>query len=251
MLMHPDEYRVMFEVEDNYWWYRGFRILLEALLARYAPSDKEHAMILDAGCGTGANLALLAKYGHAIGIDISEEALGFCRARDIPSQRVLTASATDLPFVSATFDLITSFEVICNIRDDEQAFSEIARVLKPGGRMIVQLPAYQWLWGAHDIAVGHQRRYDVRDLAKKLSDAGFEIERVMRANMSLLPFVAAIRLTSRRVPINGTQAQSDLQMALPGSINSGLAAFYSAEMRLAARVNLPFGLSVIGIAKKK
>ena len=250
MLMHADEYRVMFEVEDNYWWYRGFRVLLESLLKRYAPGQR-NAKILDAGCGTGANLVLLEKYGHSIGVDISAEALEFCRARGISSDRTINASATELPFHSATFDLATSFEVICNIPNDAQAFSEVARVLKPGGRFIVQLPAYQWLWGAHDVAVSHQRRYDGHDLRAKLSFAGFEVERIMHANMSLLPFVAVIRLTSRRAPLNGTQAHSDLQMALPRTINSALAAYYSLEMQLAARMNLPFGLSVIGIARKR
>jgi SAM-dependent methyltransferase len=250
MLMHPGEYRVMFEIEDNYWWYRGFRVLLESLLARYAPADRKDTMILDAGCGTGANLTLLAKYGHTIGVDLSEEALEFCRARGIPSERLFAGSVTDLPFSSTTFDLVTSFEVICNIRDDAQSFAELARVLKPGGRLIVQLPAHQSLWGAHDVAVGHQRRYDARDLGSKLVTAGFEIERVMYSNMTLLPFVAAIRWTTRRAPSNGTQAQSDLQMPLPRVINLMMGAWYSAEMRLAARVNLPFGLSVIGIARK-
>ena len=248
--MLPDEYRVMFEVEDNYWWYRGFRVLLQALLARYAPSGHRDTKILDAGCGTGANLVLLEKYGHAIGVDISEEALSFCHARGISRDRTINASVVELPFRSSTFDLVTSFEVICNIRDDAQAFSEIARVLKPGGRLIVQLPAHQWLWGTHDVAVGHQRRYDVRNLGSKLTAVGLQVERLMHANMSLLPFVAAIRLTNRRAPLSGTQAQSDLQITLPGSINSALAAFYSLEMQLAARVNLPFGLSVIGIARK-
>ena len=152
MAMRPREYRVMFEIEEDYWWYRGLRALLAELLARYA-SDR-CTRILDAGCGTGANLQLLLEHGDAIGIDIAEEAITFCRARGIPPDRALVASLLVLPFPDYHFYLCFSFDVICNIEDDVSAFREIARVLKPGGRVIVQLPAYRCLWSAHDVAVG-------------------------------------------------------------------------------------------------
>src|SRR5437870_1781546 len=95
MLMYPDEYRVMFEIEDDYWWYRGLRELIKNLLAQYAPARATLPMILDVGCGTGANLKLLQSYGNAIGVDISEQAIGFCRARGIPENRMFLASAID------------------------------------------------------------------------------------------------------------------------------------------------------------
>jgi SAM-dependent methyltransferase len=247
MLMLPDEYRVMFEIEDNYWWYRGLRALLRDLLARYAPRD---ATILDAGCGTGANLKMLQSYGRAIGIDISEQALAFCHARGIPQDRALLASVTDLPFEDSLFDLAVSFDVICNIADDVSAFAEVARVLKPGGRFIVQLPAYQWLWSAHDVAVGHQRRYDARSAREKLTRAGLRVERIMHTNSLFLPFVAIERVVRRRDIHNSDVVESDLQMQLPRVLNSSLAALYGIEMRAAARVNFPFGLSIIAIASK-
>jgi SAM-dependent methyltransferase len=177
MLMYPDEYRVMFEIEDRYWWYRGIRMLLTHWLERYAPQNRSRSMILDIGCGTGANLALMRPYGAAIGIDISEQALAFCRARGIPMNRLFLASAADLPFLNSQFDLAISFDVICNLADDVQAFSEVARVLKPGARFLVQMPAYQWLWSMHDVAVRHQRRYDAPAIRKKLKAVGFEVER--------------------------------------------------------------------------
>src|SRR2546430_11297777 len=93
MLMYPDEYRVMFQIEDDYWWYRGLRVLLKNLLAQYLPGNISRPMILDVGCGTGANLKLLQSYGNAFGVDISEQAIGFCRTRGIPQSRTFLASA--------------------------------------------------------------------------------------------------------------------------------------------------------------
>jgi SAM-dependent methyltransferase len=239
----------MFKIEDGYWWYRA-RALLMQWLDRYAPQDRSHAMILDIGCGTGANLALMQSYGTAIGVDISEHALAFCRARGIPSERTFQASAEDLPFSSARFDLAISFDVICNIAEDARAFSEVSRVLRPGARFIVQLPAYQWLWSMHDVAVGHQRRYDAHSLRKNLLAAGFEIERLTFANMLLMPFIAAMRMTIRRAKLNGRPIRSDL-VKLPRVINSPLSALFMAEMRAVSRVNLPYGLSVIALARKQ
>ena len=249
MLMHPDEYRVMFELEDAFWWYRGLRVLLTGLLARYASAGTA-PMILDAGCGTGANLKLLESYGHALGVDISEQAIGFCRARGIPDDRVMQASVTDLPFRDGFFDLAVSFDVICNVVDDVSALAEVGRVLKPRGVFIVQLPAYQWLWSRHDVAVGHKWRYTARSMREKMSQAGFAIERLTHVNTLFFPFVAARRRLDRRALENGHNIRSEVS-PLPRPLNSLLSALYTAEMRTASRVDLPYGLSVIAVARKK
>lgn len=244
MLMYPNEYRVMFELEDRYWWYRGVRTLLRTWLNRYAPRP---ALILDGGCGTGANLQLLQQYGTALGIDIAEVAIDFCRARGIAPNNLALASLTELPFPNNFFDVVISLEVICNIADDQRAFDEIARVLKPGGRAIVQVPAYQWLWSRHDVAVGHQRRYAARDVRAKLLRAGMHIERLTHANVLMLPVIAARRLL-RRLYTDAT-IRSDLT-PLPRVLNALLGAFYIAEMQLVARVDMPCGVSLIALARK-
>lgn len=242
--MYPAEYRVMFELEDRYWWYRGVRTLIKAWLDRYAPRD---ARILDGGCGTGANLELLQQYGAAIGVDISDQAIDFCRARGI--KRAFIASLNELSFPNDFFDLAISFEVICNIADDQTTFAEIARVLKPGGRLIVQVPAYQWLWSMHDVAVGHQRRYSARDLRVKLARAGMTIERLTHANALMFPAIAAERLL-RRVFGEGKTIRSDLA-PLPRVVNAILSALYAAEMRFVARTDVPFGVSLLALARKQ
>ena len=251
MLMRPEEYRVMFEIENAYWWYRGLRTLLKSLLKHRVRLDARHALILDAGCGTGANLRMLQEYGCAIGIDISSQAIAFCHRRGISPDRAFAASVTDLPFAQNKFDLAVSFDVICNIPDDENAFAQVARVVKPGGYFIVQLPAYQWLWSMHDVAVGHQRRYSARDVRAKLAQAGFQVERVLHTNALLLPFAILGRLHRRRVLERGSEIESDLQVELPRLLNALLSVIYRIEIKLEAHLDSPFGLSVIAIAKKR
>ncbi len=247
MAMRPREYRVMFEIEEDYWWYQGLRALLLELLARYVPDP--HMRILDAGCGTGANLQLLLEHGDAIGVDIAEEAIEFCRARGIPPDHTLLASLLELPFPDNFFELSFSFDVICNIDDDVAAFGELCRVLKPGGRLIAQLPAYRFLWSAHDVAVGHKHRYTAPELARRIERVGLRVERVTYLNALLFPFEVVARLWRRPESANGN-AHSDL-VPLPRPVNSALAQLFRAEMRAAPRVRFPYGLSLLVVARKE
>lgn len=246
MAMLPREYRVMFEIEEEYWWYRGLRVLLKQLLDRYAARDRS-TRILDAGCGTGKNLQLFLERGDARGIDIAAQAIHFCRLRGIPAERALVASLLDLPFPDQFFELAFSFDVICNIQDDVAAFAEIRRALKPDGRLIVQLPAYPFLWSAHDVAVGHKHRYTARTLRDRISRAGFHIETLTYLNTTLFPFIALLRF-ARRQAANG-HAHSDLT-PLPHVLNEGLSRIFSAEARRVLDWHLPYGISLLAIARR-
>ncbi len=246
MAMLPREYRVMFEIEEDYWWYRGLRVLLQELIAQYVAANGA-TKILDAGCGTGKNLQLLAKHGDAWGVDIAQEAIQFCRMRGIRTERTLVASLLELPFPENFFDLALSFDVICNIEHDAAAFQEIRRTLKPGGRMIVQLPAYRFLWSAHDVAVGHKHRYMARDLRAKIERAGFRVEKLTYLNMALFPLIALLRFARR--PSAHDNAHSDLT-PLPQPINSVLTRVFSAEMRAAPYHRFPYGISLLAVARR-
>ncbi len=247
MAMLPREYRVMFEIEHEYWWYRGLRVLVEELLKRYAAREGS-TKILDAGCGTGKNLQMFLERGDAWGVDIAREAIEFCRMRGIPKERALVASLLELPFPDQFFELAFSFDVICNIQDDVAAFAEIRRALKPNGLLIAQLPAYQWLWSTHDVAVGHKYRYAANDLREKISRAGFRVETLTYLNTALFPFIALLRFARRPAAVNG-HAHSDLT-PLPRVVNESLARVFSAEMRGALKRNMPYGISLLAIARR-
>lgn len=247
MAMLPREYRVMFEIEEDYWWYRGLRVLLQELIAKYVASDGS-AKILDAGCGTGKNLQLLSRHGDAWGVDIAEEAIQFCHMRGIRPERTLLASLLELPLPDQLFDVAFSFDVICNIQHDVAAFQEIRRTLKPNGRMIVQLPAYDFLWSAHDVAVGHKYRYTAQGLREKIERAGLRVETLTYLNMTLFPLIALLRF-ARRPAASDKHAHSDLT-PLPGPINRVLTRLFSAEMRAAPRHRFPYGISLLAVARR-
>jgi len=244
--MLPREYRVMFELEEEYWWYRGVRVLIADLLARYSSRDGA-TRILDAGCGTGRLLEMFLACGDARGVDIADEAIRFCRMRDIPADRALVASLLELPFPDRYFDLAFSLDVICNIEADVASMTEICRTLKPGGRLIAQLPAYHWLWSAHDVAVGHKYRYTRNGLRAKILQAGFQIETITYMNTALLPLVALLRFARR--PAAHGNARSDLT-PLPRVLNEGLARLFCAEMRGALDRRAPFGVSLLAVARR-
>ncbi len=245
--MDPSEYEVMYQVEFRHWWYLGMEAITRAMLDHWLPC-KTNLRILDAGCGTGAALTTyLKEYGITTGVDISPLALSFCRMRD--ASRLSHASILDLPFASASFDLVASFDVLYEraVESDLAALNEFARVLAPGGFLLLRLPAYDWLRGAHDQVIHTARRYTVKRIAGLLQQSGLNTVHLSYANMFLFPLAAAKRLSERLLP--GRRAASDLEMKT-GPLNGILHRVLAAEAPLASSHRLPFGLSVIALAKK-
>jgi SAM-dependent methyltransferase len=245
--MRPEEYAIMRRAEDHHWWYHGMQKITQALLNRlYTPGTG--LRILDAGCGTGAAMtSYLAKYGRVTGVDLAAEALGFCVLRGL--KRLLRASVSQLPFANETFDLIVSCDAVSDggVPDDVAALREFARVLVPGGHLLLRLPAYNWLRGKHDEAVRIRRRYTRGDIAQRLVKAGLIIEHLSYANTFLFPVVLFKRLAERIW--TPRDIRSDLTLEA-GPVNQILAAILCAEAPLVARIGLPHGLSVVAIARK-
>jgi ubiquinone/menaquinone biosynthesis C-methylase UbiE len=246
-----EEYRIMREAEDVHWWYRGLRGVMFALLGLdKAPSKGRR--LLDAGCGTGGNMSALKRAGftHVLGFDYSAHGIYFCRQRGLDN--LCQSSLMAVPFRDNSLESVISCDVINDegLPDEMQALRELYRVLAPGGRLFLNLPAYDFLRGEHDKATSVARRYTTGSISGKLRAVGFKIERATYWNMFLFPVVLAVRLSSRlRKGHEREQVRSDIKVpSLP--VNALLAGLLRVEQALLRRVRLPFGSSVAVVAVK-
>lgn len=241
------EYEVMAAVEDRHWWYRGMRALSAAWLdAAYA--DRRDLWILDAGCGTGGNGQFLQRYGSVAGLDISALAVVLGQRR-LPGC-LTRASVAELPFKRESFDLVTSFDVLYHraVIDDQTALGETLRVLRPGGRLLIRLPAYKWLTSEHDRSVHGRHRYTAAEMRGMLEQAGFAVERLSYINSVLLPIPVLQRLLERVVPQQAHESQLELPSPL---VNNALSMALSAEaLWLRQGRRFPAGLSALALARK-
>ncbi|HEX2084319.1 MAG TPA: class I SAM-dependent methyltransferase [Solirubrobacteraceae bacterium] len=228
--MRPDAYAEMAALEDRHWWFRGRRDLLRALLRR-AGVDPRRTRVLDAGCGTGRNLA---EFG-GVGVDPAPEAVAACRARGLD---VVQAPLEALPFGDASFDLLLATDVLEHVDDDVAALRELRRVAAPGALLLVTVPAHPRLWSAHDEALHHRRRYRRAELLARVRAAGWEPVVTTWWNAFLLPPIAAARLVRRRsggTDHGRTPAWADGLLRLPLAL----------EARLVGRgLRLPAGVSL-------
>jgi len=245
--MEAIEYERMFRAEDRHWWYLGMQEITYAILKRFIPPDKD-LKILDAGCGTGQWLSSCqAKSGAAMGFDISPRALKYCRRRHLSD--LAQASVVEIPFKSNHFDLLTSFDVLYerSVKNDLGAMAEFFRVLRPGGLILLRLPAYNWLRGQHDIAIHTARRYNAAQVVRLLQDVGFRTRHTSYANTILFPLAAAKRLLERIIPPDPNS--SDLSMDA-SRFNRLLKIILSSEALPAAHAGLPYGLSILALGQK-
>jgi SAM-dependent methyltransferase len=240
--MNVEEYRRMFEAEERQWWYAGMRAISFSLLDGSLASG---ALILDAGCGTGLNLDHLGSRGAAVGVDLSDEALRFCRQRGTAVARV---DLLALPFADGSFDCVTSFDVLYHrwVEDDHAALREMARVLKPGGVLFLRVPALKMLWGAHDDAVHSRHRYTRGEVRHLLLSESLDVVRLSYGMSFLFPVIAARRLLDRLTGRRG----SDVGF-LPAPIEWAFRSLLLLEARLVKRVSLPLGASVFALARKR
>lgn len=253
--MQKEDYESLYSLEETFWWFAGMReitsVLLDPLLL---PSRKR--VILDAGCGTGGNLAWLRRYagdGQVAGVDLVSEATKFCRER--AEKYLAQASVTDLPFADSVFDLVTSFDVLVQLpgeKADEQALREMYRVLRSGGLAFVRVAAYEWMRSGHDEALGTERRYNLEMLRRRMEAAGFRVLRATYANNLLLPLAAVNRLVLKRIGL--TDHGSDVKPLAPQLqwLNGALKFALTSEARWMKRPGgkLYAGLSAICIAEK-
>jgi SAM-dependent methyltransferase len=240
-------YRAYFELEGRHWWFLGRRkLFLRTLEERFPPAARP-IEVLDFGCGTGAFLEHLDRFGEVSAVDADPSAVSFCHARG-RSEVQVTPPGAQLPFPDDAFDLVTTLDVIEHIDDDVAALTELRRVLRPGGVLLVAVPAFGFLWGKQDEVSHHHRRYTSRTLRRTLTDAGFGVDRTSYFNTLLFPPIAIVRLGRRLLRRPGEQ-QSDFELG-PARLNGILGAVFGAETGLVARWDLPFGVSLLALARK-
>ena len=231
-------YRELFEVEERHWWFRSRRAVVRALLSRtdVPPSPR----ILDAGCGTGANLLEYGRLGQVTGVDAFPEAIELCRGRGLDN--VLEAPVEELPFEPGSFDLLFATDVIEHLDDDVLALRELRRVAADDARLVLTVPAYGWLWSDHDVSVHHRRRYTAERLRASVRAAGWSPAVDTYFFATALPAVAVVR-TLRRRRVNGN-GESDLSLP-PAPVNRLLQLPTLAEAKAIERgARLPAGVSV-------
>ena len=237
-------YANMAEIEDRHWWFVARRQILAAVIARLGLPRP--ARILEAGCGTGGNLAMLSAFGDVVGIEPDDEARAHAAGKgafDVRPGRL----PRDLPVGAADFDLVTGFDVVEHLDDDVGCLRALASCLKPGGRAVFTVPAFAFLWSRHDELHHHKRRYTRARLKAALDSAGFNDVRTTYFNTMLFPLIAAVRL-AKTAAMPGRGAADD--RLPPPPVNRVLRTLFASERHLVGRVTLPVGVSILAVARR-
>jgi SAM-dependent methyltransferase len=245
--METELYEQIAQIEDTHWWYVARRKIIFDWVFKIL-KDYATPTIADIGCGTGRNIAELLNNGcHDIwGVDISLNALGHCKARNL--KNLICADAAHSPFGPEQFDIIMLLDMIEHIENDQKTLNEVFDALRANGRVVIFTPAFQFLWGLQDRVAHHYRRYSKTELRQKLEQAGFVIEKLSFANTFLFPvvFLGRLWIKMRNYKVN-VISENDLH---PPFLNGLLEKTFSAERRFLRTIDFPFGVSLLCIAKK-
>lgn len=238
----PFIYAQMREVEDKHWWFVARRQILQSILATLELPEEAH--ILDAGCGTGGNLAMLQTFGVVSAMEVDDDARQLANARQLA--HVSPGHLPDgLHFPQQRFDLIVLLDVLEHIEDDVASLAALQAQLTANGRIVLTVPAFQALWGPHDVIHHHKRRYRAAQLQDVARASGLVTEYLSYYNLWLFPIVALVRLMQRFLPAQGSQA---LKLPADG-LNTLLTKLFASERHFIPRRTLPFGVSLVAVLK--
>lgn len=241
--MERQAFERMAELDGLHWWYRARRRILEQVIRRFVrpPAD---ARVLEIGCGTGHNLAMLGQFGRLEAVELDDQ------ARALAEQRLGRPIVDEaLPGLATTlrgpYDLIALLDVLEHVDDDRMALTSILGMLSPGGALLLTVPANPWMWTAHDAVHHHHRRYRKADLVARVTAAGYRIEMLSFFNTMLFPLIAAVRLAGKVTK----RQDSDDQLPSP-MINRALDGVFGLERGLVGRVPMPFGVSLVAVLRR-
>lgn len=240
--MQPNEYATMFRVEETHWWYGALHRLIFQTLEAELP-DWRQRKILDVGCGTGAILQRLGNPEKNVGIDLAEEAVSFCRRRGLTN--VQQGDVCALPFEDASFDALICSSVLYHqwVRDIAGAVREMHRVLRPGGLLLLNVPAFRFLHSAHDVAVMTAHRFRRPEIRKLLVDQNFRIQRLSYWTTLLFPLAVVART------LGGSKMGRDFDTKETSFGQTALSQIMALELRLLKRTSLPFGVALLAVAR--
>jgi SAM-dependent methyltransferase len=236
-----------YELGKSYWWLAGKYRIIHDVLLRLLPAGGA-TRLLDLGCGPGNMLDFLAGHGTVFGSDFSADALRFCRGRR--HERVFRADFHRLPLREKSFDVVTAIDVIEHLQDDTRAIAELFQIVRPGGHLVVTVPAFMSLWGDHDELYGHFRRYRRRELRTKLQAAGFQVRKLSYFEPLFFVPLWLFRKWKKLMPRKGGLAQKDDFVATPGPLNAVLTEAIALERFAIRHVSLPVGVTLLGVARR-
>lgn len=252
--MNRIEYARMYEAEDLHWWYVGLHKLILGTIRRESRRLGRSLDIFDAGCGTGRLCQLMTAHGHRVeGCDASEEALRLCRLRGIDT--MVMADLNSVELAPARYDVITSIDVLYHtgVTDDVAVMRRLWSGLKPGGMLILNLVALEFLRSTHDIAVHTRERYTRKTLSERLQAAGFDVSLVSYRVGTLFPFIAFYRLWARyfrRHQVEENKVDSDVSLPNP-LLNVLLLKTIELENTMLNLFSIPFGSSLFVVARRQ
>jgi len=233
----------MAELDQNHWWFTARRRILASVIRRIVrpPAD---ARILELGCGTGHNLDMLGAFGRVEASELDDHARGLAATR--LRRKVERAVLPDLSmFPPDSYDLVALLDVLEHVVDDRGSLAAIFARLKPGGALLLTVPANPWMWSAHDVAHHHHRRYRKSEIAALAAAAGFDIELLSPFNTMLFPLIAGVRVINK---LRGHDSADDALPARP--VNQALDRLFGAEAGLIGRLPFPFGVSLVAVLRR-
>jgi len=234
------------QLEKYYWWFVGRRRIIDQVLKKYFSGQS--LKILDWGCGPGGNFNFLKKYGQVMGVDASNEAIQSCKGKGI--EDVVKADDLSEFKTDTKFDLVTNFDVLEHIQEDEQFLSDMKNFLIPGGYALVTIPAYKFLWSGLDDVVGHKRRYIREEICDKFRRSGYKIILASYFIFFLSPAFILVRMFQKMMKTNIKNLNQSV-IKLPKFINRILIWILDLEALIIPNFSLPFGTSIIVLAQKQ